>query len=74
MRQCDSATEAAPRGDARADAAVSALSVGDSETKFRDLICRLFRNGIQFCSGLVDLVVGVRRDGGGGHRLALARK
>jgi len=26
----------------------------------------------QFCSGLVDLVVGVRRHGGGGHRLTLA--
>ena len=26
----------------------------------------------QFCSGLVDLVVRVRRHGGGGHRLALA--
>jgi hypothetical protein len=26
----------------------------------------------EFCSGLVDLVVGVRHHGGGGHRLALA--
>jgi hypothetical protein len=26
----------------------------------------------EFCSGLVDLVVGVGRHGGGGHRLALA--
>ena len=26
----------------------------------------------EFCSGLVDLVVRVRRDGGGGHRLAVA--
>ena len=26
----------------------------------------------EFYSGLVDLVVGVGRDGGGGHRLALA--
>ena len=26
----------------------------------------------EFCSGLVDLVVCVRRHGGGGHRLALA--
>ena len=26
----------------------------------------------EFCSGLVDLVVGVRRHGGGGHRLTLA--
>jgi hypothetical protein len=33
---------------------------------------RLFRDGVQFCSGLVDLVVGVRHHGGGGHRLALA--
>src|ERR1700733_11557360 len=32
----------------------------------------LFRDGVQFCSGLVDLVVGVGRQGGGGHRLTLA--
>ena len=32
----------------------------------------LFRDGVQFCSGLVDLVVCVRRYGGGSHRLALA--
>ena len=30
------------------------------------------RDGVQFCSGLVDLVVCVRRHGGGGHRLTLA--
>jgi hypothetical protein len=34
--------------------------------------CRLFRDRVQFCSGLVDLVVGIRRHGGGGHRFALA--
>jgi hypothetical protein len=34
--------------------------------------CGLFRDGVQFCSGLVDLVVGVGHDGGGGHRFALA--
>jgi hypothetical protein len=33
---------------------------------------RLFRDGVQFCSGLVDLIVCVRRHGGGGHRLTLA--
>jgi hypothetical protein len=32
----------------------------------------LFRDRVQFCSRLVDLVVGVGRDGGGGHRLTLA--
>ena len=32
----------------------------------------LFRDGVQFCSGLVDLVVCVGRHGGGGHRFALA--
>ena len=32
----------------------------------------LFRDRVQFCSGLVDLVVCVGRHGGGGHRLALA--
>ena len=31
-----------------------------------------FRDGVQFRSGLVDLVVNVRRDGGDGHRLSLA--
>ena len=32
----------------------------------------LFRDGVQFCSGLVDLVVCVGRHGGGGHRFPLA--
>ena len=31
--------------------------------------CRLFRDSVQFCSGLVDLVVCVGRHGGGGKRL-----
>ena len=31
----------------------------------------LFRDRFQCCSGLVDLVVGVRHHGGGGHRFAL---
>ena len=39
---------------------------------FETLVCRLFRDSVQFCSGLVDLVVGVGHHGGGGHRLALA--
>ena len=34
----------------------------------------LFRDRVQFCSGLVDLVVCVRRHGGGCHRLTLARE
>ena len=34
--------------------------------------CALFRDGAQFCSGLVDLVVCVGRHIGGGHRFALA--
>jgi hypothetical protein len=33
---------------------------------------RLFRVCVQFCSGLVDLVVCVRRHGGGGHFRTLA--
>ena len=61
-----------------------------SETNFRDtatwapptphhprgrcLECGLFRDSVQFCSGLVDLVVGAGDHGGGGHRLALAGK
>src|ERR1700754_3667891 len=32
------------------------------------LVTRLFPDGVQFCSGLVDLAVCVRRPGGGGHR------
>ena len=36
------------------------------------LITRLFRDRVQCRSGLVDLVVGVGRHRGGGHRLALA--
>jgi hypothetical protein len=36
------------------------------------LICGLFRDRVQFCSALVDLVVGVRHHRGGGHRLTLA--
>jgi hypothetical protein len=38
---------------------------------FETLVCRLFRDGVQFRSGLVDLVVCVRRHHGGGHRLTL---
>ena len=38
----------------------------------RDARTSLFRDGVQFCSGLVDLVVCVGRHVGGGHRLALA--
>ena len=43
-----------------------------SGSKDERLISRLFRDGVQFCSGLVDLVVGVGRHGGGGHRLTFA--
>ena len=39
---------------------------------FETLETRLFRDRVQFRSGLVDLIVGVSRRGGGGHRLALA--
>ena len=59
---------------------VDNIATASSETNFRDaplahpnapgaglrcLICGLFRDSVQFYSGLVDLVVGVRRDGGG---------
>jgi hypothetical protein len=37
---------------------------------FETLIC-LFRDRVQFCLGLVDLVVCVRHHGRGGHRLTL---
>ena len=36
------------------------------------LVHLLFRDGVQFCSGLVDLVICVGRHGGGGHGLTLA--
>ena len=38
----------------------------------RCLVCALFRDRVQFCSGLVDLVVCIGHHGGGGHRFALA--
>ena len=44
---------------------------GDSRTKAH-LINGLSRDGVQLCSGLVDLVVCVGHHGGGGHRFALA--
>ena len=44
----------------------------NSTQSFETLVCRLFRDSVQFCSGLVDLVVCVGHHGGGGHRLALA--
>lgn len=36
------------------------------------LICQLFRDRFQLRSGLVNLVIGVRDDGSGGHCLAIA--
>ena len=38
----------------------------------RRLYIFYFETSVQFCSGLVDLVVGVGHHLGGGHRLALA--
>ena len=40
-------------------------------TNFRDSRNSLIRDGVQFCSGLVDLVVCVGDDGCLGHRLTL---
>jgi hypothetical protein len=48
------------------------IAAPSSTRSFETLICHLFRDRIQFCSGLVDLVVCVGGHGGGGHRLALA--
>ena len=45
-----------------------------TEKNFRDSHIRLFRDSLQLCSGLVDLVIGVCRHVGGGHRLALMGK
>ena len=47
-------------------------TTGDVRSHGERLECGLFRDDIQFCSGLVDLVVRVVRHGGGRHRLALA--
>ena len=41
-------------------------------TDFETLVCRLFRDSVQFCSGLVDLVVGVCRHGSRGHARPVA--
>jgi hypothetical protein len=48
------------------------ITVPSPRRSFETLICRHLRDSVQFCSGLVDLVVCVRRHGGGGHGLALA--
>jgi hypothetical protein len=50
----------------------SALAPKKGKPTIETLVTRLFRDGVQFCSGLVDLVVCVCRDFGGGHRFALA--
>ena len=47
-------------------------SLAISRITLRCLETGLFRDGVQFCSGLVYLVVGVRHHGSGGHRLTLA--
>jgi hypothetical protein len=47
------------------------FTVSDTETMFETPVGRLFRDGVQFCSGLVDLVVGVGHRGDRGHRLTL---
>ena len=46
-------------------------SLAISRITLRCLKTGLFRDGVQFCSGLVNLVVCVRRHGGGGHHFAL---
>ena len=52
-----------------------AESVSTTLTRtFETLVCRLFQDSVQFRSGLVDLVVGVGRHGGGGHRFTLTRE
>ena len=43
---------------------VRRIAVPSPIRSFETLICRLFRDGVQFCSGLVDLVVGERDHGG----------
>ena len=58
----------------RAPSAPTTTTTPELPTRHRqpNRVRRLFRDRVQFCSGLVDLVVGVRRHGGGGHRLTLA--
>jgi hypothetical protein len=46
----------------------SAAFIVAPRPSFDTLISRLFRDGVQFCSGLVDLVVYVRCRGCGAHR------
>ena len=61
---------AKPNSKARHPCRVEAFAKNTTPS-FGTLACRLFRDGLQFCSGLVDLVVCVGRHGGGGHRLTV---
>ena len=62
----------APRPRERTGCPLSPVQRGQSRLTFETLVTRLFRDGVQFCSGLVDLVVCVGHNLGGGHRLTLA--
>jgi hypothetical protein len=65
-----------PEGGSPADTCTGChtkpCSTRQSRLTFETLVTRLFRDGIQFCSGLVDLVVGVGHHLGGGHRFTLS--
>jgi hypothetical protein len=50
----------------------SQLTTCDLFKDHATLVSRLFRDRVQFCSGLVDLVAGVGHHLGGGHRFTLA--
>src|SRR5271157_2773661 len=54
-------------GDRTLHEALLALQLVMTIRSFETLICRLFRDRVQFCSGLVDLVEGVSRHGGAAH-------
>jgi hypothetical protein len=59
-------------GDGTLHKALLASQLVIPRRRFETLICRLLRDSVQFCSGLVDLVVGVGHHLGGGHHFALA--
>src|ERR1700687_3031698 len=62
--------EGRPPADTRTGCHTTPTSTGQSRLTFETLECRLFRDAVQICTDLVDLVVGIRHDGGGGHCLA----
>jgi hypothetical protein len=61
-----------PAAAAGSSSAVRHIAVPSPIRSFETLVSRLFRDSLQFCSGLVDLFVGVGHHIGGGHHFARA--